>query len=40
MVVFDVADQAALDELLAADPYYTTEGVTVVRTQVWAPFVS
>jgi uncharacterized protein YciI len=40
MLVFDVADQAALDELLAADPYYTTDGVTVVRTQAWAPFIS
>jgi uncharacterized protein YciI len=40
MLVFDVADAAALDELLAADPYYRTEGVTVVRTQAWAPFIT
>jgi uncharacterized protein len=40
MLVFDVADQSALDDLLAADPYYTTEGVRVVRTQAWAPIIS
>jgi uncharacterized protein len=40
LLVFDVADQAALDETLAADPYYTTEGVTIVRTRAWAPIIS
>ena len=40
MLIFDVNDQAALDELLAADPYYTTAGVTVVRKQAWTPIIS
>lgn len=40
VLVFDVPDRPALDELLAADPYYTTPGVEVVRIREWAPFLT
>jgi uncharacterized protein YciI len=39
MLVFAVPDRAALDEQLAADPYYSTPGVEVRRVQEWAPVV-
>lgn len=36
MLVFDVTD-AALDDILAADPYYATPGVTLVQRRAWTP---
>jgi uncharacterized protein len=32
-------DEAGLREILAADPYYTTPGVTVVSSRCWTPVV-
>ena len=40
IAIFDVADRAALDELMAADPYFTTHGVTVVSIRQWSPFLA
>jgi uncharacterized protein YciI len=40
LIVFDVPDAAALDQLLAADPYFTTPGVTVTAKREWHPFLS
>ena len=40
LVVFDAADEAALQELIDADPYYRSPGVTVIRQQRWDPFIS
>ncbi|PWU43768.1 hypothetical protein DLE60_12400 [Micromonospora globispora] len=40
VLVFDVPDRAALDDLLAADPYFTTPGVEVVAVREWAPFLT
>jgi len=40
LLIFDVPTEAALDDLLAADPYYTTVGVRVVRRREWTPLVS
>ncbi|MBU2664468.1 hypothetical protein KOI35_13275 [Actinoplanes bogorensis] len=40
LIVLDVAGRDELDALLAADPYFATPGVTVVRTQEWAPFLT
>jgi uncharacterized protein len=39
LLIFDVADDSELDALLAADPYFETPGVTVVRRQEWTPIV-
>jgi uncharacterized protein YciI len=39
LLIFDVADDSELDALLAADPYFETPGVTVVRRQEWMPIV-
>lgn len=32
-------DRAEVSELMAADPYYTTPGVTVVSLREWLPLV-
>jgi uncharacterized protein len=37
LLIFDVDDDAALDRILADDPYYSTAGVTVTRRQPWSP---
>jgi uncharacterized protein YciI len=39
LLVFDVAERDQLEELMADDPYYRTDGVTVVRITEWAPIV-
>jgi uncharacterized protein len=36
MLIFDVADEAALDELLAADPY-PKDSYVVASSRAWAP---
>ena len=40
VVIVDADDRAAVDHLLADDPYYTTEGVTVARVREWQPFIT
>lgn len=40
VIVFDVPDRAAVDALLAEDPYYSTPGVRVVGAREWAPFLT
>jgi len=40
LLVFDVADQAALETLIEADPYFRTPGVTILRRQEWDPFIT
>jgi uncharacterized protein YciI len=32
-------DEPGLREIIAADPYYTTPGVTIVSARLWQPFV-
>jgi uncharacterized protein len=39
LIVFDVPDDAALDRLLAADPYLMTPGVHVTVKREWSPFL-
>jgi hypothetical protein len=39
VIVFDVLDRTTLDGLLAADPYFSTSGVTVERIREWQPFL-
>ena len=36
LLVFD-ADEAGVEEILAADPYYRAPGVAVVSVRSWAP---
>lgn len=38
LLVFD-ADEAQLETIMAADPYYTTPGVTVTARRRWQPVV-
>ena len=40
MMIYDVDDRAELDQLLAADPYLSTPGVTVVSIRQWKPFLT
>jgi uncharacterized protein YciI len=40
LIVFDVPDRATLEKILAADPYFTTPGVTVIATREWRPFLT
>ena len=37
--MFLVDDRAAIDEILAEDPYYTGPGVTVASIQEWNPVI-
>jgi uncharacterized protein len=39
MIIFDVADRAALQQLLDADPYYSTPGVSIAHVREWKPFL-
>jgi uncharacterized protein len=40
LLVFVVADESALQELIDADPYFRAPGVHVVRTRRWVPFIT
>jgi uncharacterized protein len=40
VIVFDVPDRAMLQQLLDADPYYATPGVTVRQVRQWEPLLS
>jgi len=37
LIVFVVDDRESLDAILAADPYYTTPGVSIASIQEWNP---
>jgi uncharacterized protein YciI len=37
LLVFLVGDRGELDAIMAADPYYTTPGVTVAGVHEWNP---
>ena len=37
LLVFLVDSRAELDEILAADPYYAADGVSVTSVQEWNP---
>ncbi|GAA3456245.1 YciI family protein [Dactylosporangium matsuzakiense] len=40
VIVFDVGDRAAVDEVIAQDPYYRTPGVRVSGVREWRPLWS
>ncbi|GIM73960.1 hypothetical protein Aau02nite_58480 [Amorphoplanes auranticolor] len=39
LIVVEAADRRTVDELIAADPYFTTPGVAVTRIRQWHPFL-
>jgi len=39
VMIFDVDNRAALDVMLAADPYLSTAGVEIVSVREWSPFL-
>ena len=39
LVIIDAPDRQTVEKLLAADPYYTTAGVTLVSLSEWSPFL-
>jgi uncharacterized protein YciI len=39
LLIFDVPDAAALDEVVAQDPYFRTPGVTITGRREWSPIV-
>jgi uncharacterized protein YciI len=39
MIIVDAPDRQAVDALIAADPYFTTPGVTVAQIRHWQPFL-
>ncbi|TQL77239.1 hypothetical protein FB566_2792 [Stackebrandtia endophytica] len=39
LLLINLDDENAVDDLLAKDPYYTAPGVTVVRRQEWNPLL-
>jgi uncharacterized protein YciI len=40
VIVIDAPDRAEVDRILAADPYFTTTGVTVLHVRDWQPFLT
>jgi len=39
VVVWDVATREEVEALMAADPYYSSNGVTTTSIREWAPFI-
>ncbi|MEU8301173.1 YciI family protein [Micromonospora sp. NPDC048909] len=39
MIVIDAPDRQSVDALIAADPYFTTPGVTIAQIRNWHPFL-
>jgi uncharacterized protein YciI len=37
VIVFDVPDRGAVDELIAADPYFAAPGVEIAGVREWKP---
>jgi uncharacterized protein YciI len=40
VIVVDLDSRAAVDDLLADDPYYAAPGVTVSSIREWRPFIT
>ncbi|MEV4656589.1 YciI family protein [Micromonospora sp. NPDC049301] len=40
LIVLDVAGRDQVEEVMSADPYFTTEGVVVRRVERWQPFLA
>ncbi|MEV6851394.1 YciI family protein [Actinoplanes sp. NPDC051411] len=39
IIIVDVPDRPAVDAIITDDPYFTTDGVTVVDVREWHPFL-
>lgn len=39
VIVVDAPDRAAVDSLIAADPYFATSGVETTQVREWRPFL-
>ena len=39
LIIIDAPDHQTATTILAADPYFTTPGVTVARIREWNPFL-
>lgn len=39
MIILDLPNRAAVDSFIAADPYFTTPGVTVSQVRQWQPYL-
>lgn len=39
LIILDVPDRATLDAIMAADPFFTTPGVTVAEARQWQPYL-
>lgn len=39
IIIVDVPDRGAVDEIIRSDPYFTTPGVTVRHVRRWQPFL-
>jgi len=40
VIIVDAESRAAVDRLLADDPYYATDGVTLTGVREWRPFIT
>lgn len=40
VIIVEADDRATVDRLLADDPYYATDGVTVTNIREWRPFIT
>ncbi|HEX6338016.1 MAG TPA: YciI family protein [Jiangellaceae bacterium] len=40
VIIVDADDRAVVDRLLADDPYYAIDGVTVTDIREWRPFIT
>jgi uncharacterized protein YciI len=39
MIIIDAPDREIVDSIIAADPYFTIDGVNVVQIREWNPFL-
>jgi uncharacterized protein YciI len=39
IIIVDAPDRQAVETLIAADPYFTTPGVTIAQIRNWQPFL-
>lgn len=40
LILLDVPDRAAVDDVIGADPYFRTEGVTIAAIREWSPILT
>ncbi|GLY97536.1 YciI family protein [Actinoplanes sp. NBRC 103695] len=40
LIVLDAPDRETVDDVIAADPYFRTEGVTIAAVREWSPILT